>query len=116
LLLRTKEIPMNFRETKIPGKLTITALAAFGVGALTMFLFDPVAGRRRRALVRDKTVSTANDAIDAASSKVRDLKNRAKGLAHEAADTTAQVIPWSGPERRVPPRGTEAQRHTGVQR
>lgn len=107
---------MNLKQTKIPGKLAVTALAAFGVGALAMFLFDPVAGRRRRALVRDKAVSTANDAIDAASSKARDLKNRAKGLAREAADATAQVIPWSGPERRVPPRGTEAQRQTGVQR
>lgn len=107
---------MNLRQTKIPGKLTITALAAFGVGALAMFLFDPDAGRRRRALVRDKTVSTTNDAIEAASSKVRDLKNRATGLAHETADVTARVIPWSGPERRVPPRGTEAQRGAGGQR
>ena len=107
---------MNLKQTKVTGKLAITALAAFGAGALAMFLFDPVAGKRRRALARDKVVAATNDAVDAARSTVRDLGKRAKGLAHQAADTAANVIPWSGPERRVPPRGTEAQRGAGGQR
>ena len=29
-------------------------LVAFGLGALTMYLLDPVQGRRRRALMRDQ--------------------------------------------------------------
>ena len=96
--------------TKTHGNLTVAALAAFGVGALVMFLFDPVAGRRRRELVRDKTAAAANTAADAAGSTARELHERAKSLAHYAAGATANVIPWSGPERRVPPRRTAAER------
>jgi len=96
--------------TKTHGKLTVAALAAFGVGALAMFLFDPVAGRRRRALVRDKTAAAANTAADVAGSTARELQERVKALAHYAAGATANVIPWSGPERRVAPRRTAAER------
>ena len=32
----------------------IFRIAALGIGALAMYYFDPVSGRRRRALLRDK--------------------------------------------------------------
>ena len=105
---------MDMKLTKTHGKLTVAALAGVGVGAIAMFLFDPVAGRRRRALLRNKTAAAANDAADAASSTARDLQNHAKALAHYAAGATANVIRWSGPERRSPPRRTAAERQAGI--
>jgi gas vesicle protein len=95
------------------GKFTVAGLAGFGLGALAMFLFDPESGRRRRSMAREKTAAAANDVVNAAGSKARDLQNRAKGLAHHAASAAGNVLPWSGPERRVPPRGTLAQRKVG---
>ena len=89
------------------GKFTVAGLVGFGLGALAMYVFDPVSGRRRRALMRDKTTAAAHELADATTSKARDLQNRAKGLAYEAV---GNVIPWSGPERRVPPRRTAAER------
>ena len=92
------------------GKFTLAGLAGFGLGALAMFLLDPDSGRRRRTVARDKAVGAVNDVTEAASSKARDLQNRAKGLAQYAAGAAAKVMPWAGPERRVPPRGTVTER------
>jgi gas vesicle protein len=63
---------------------TCAFLTGLCVGAAAMYFFDPQGGRRRRALVRDKAVSWANDAQDYAEKKARHLSNRAQGLAHEA--------------------------------
>ncbi len=65
------------------GKL-LTVLGGIGTGALLMYLFDPNGGRRRRALIRDKAVGLSNDVTDAIEGKAKDLRNRAKGFAHEA--------------------------------
>jgi hypothetical protein len=43
-----------------------TLLGAAALGATAMYLFDPVQGRRRRALVGDKLHSLAAQAGDAA--------------------------------------------------
>ena len=94
------------------GKFTLAGLAGFGLGALAMFLLDPDNGRRRRTVARDKAVGAVNDVAQAAGSSARDLQNRAKGLAHYAAGAAAKVMPWSGPERRVPPRGPAASRQS----
>jgi len=56
-------------------------LAGAGLGAGLMYIFDPQMGRRRRALARDKTVSLAHEAQDAAEVVAKDMKNRAQGLA-----------------------------------
>ncbi len=54
------------------------------LGAGLMYLLDPVAGRRRRAMIRDKAVSTLYDAEDLLEGGVEDLANRARGAAAEA--------------------------------
>jgi hypothetical protein len=59
----------------------ISLLAGAGLGAGLMYMLDPRMGRRRRALVRDKMVSMAHEAGDAAEMIGRDMKNRARGLA-----------------------------------
>jgi osmotically-inducible protein OsmY len=48
-----------------------------------MYVLDPERGKRRRALVRDKAVRAANKASDRFEARSRDLKNRARGAAHE---------------------------------
>jgi hypothetical protein len=56
--------------------------AAFG--ATAMYVFDPVRGRRRRAIARDKVRSFVCDARDTVSSAARDVRYRAQGLQAEA--------------------------------
>ncbi len=55
--------------------------AGLGIGAGVMFMLDPASGRRRRALVRDKTTSTVNGAADVVRRRTRDLANRTRGAA-----------------------------------
>jgi uncharacterized membrane protein len=62
----------------------IGILGGTTLGAAAMYLLDPVAGRRRRAVARDKLVRAANTtgcALDAAG---RDLANRVRGIVAEA--------------------------------
>jgi uncharacterized membrane protein len=56
-------------------------LTGLGVGAGLMYLLDPRSGRRRRALVRDQVVRSANRGADALGTTGRDLTHRAGGVA-----------------------------------
>jgi uncharacterized membrane protein len=56
------------------------ALAAAGLGALLMYIFDPQQGKRRAALARDKLRHAARAGADLADAGMRDLGNRARGL------------------------------------
>ena len=70
-------------------------LTGLAVGAGVMYLLDPVQGRRRRALLRDQLVHGAHKASDQADAKMRDLRNRAYGLAAEtrgAVEDVAQAV------------------------
>jgi hypothetical protein len=53
------------------------------IGAGIAYFFDPVAGNRRRAMVRDQFVHALNQTADAADVTWRDLQNRASGLMAE---------------------------------
>ena len=53
------------------------------IGAGLMYVLDPVAGRRRRALIRDKAVSALYDGEEFLEGAVEDLRNRARGMAAE---------------------------------
>jgi hypothetical protein len=68
---------------KIVG-ITAGTVGALALGAGLMFLMDPAQGRRRRALVRDKAVSAANQTGRYVSRTSRHLSNKAHGLAAEA--------------------------------
>lgn len=59
-------------------------LGSVAMGALTMFLFDPDRGNRRRAMAKDKMHSAVVKTRKQIDAKSRDLANRAKGLRHEA--------------------------------
>ncbi|MFL5620650.1 MAG: SRPBCC family protein [Gemmatimonadaceae bacterium] len=64
-----------------PRNALLAQLAAVGLGAAAMYLLDPVRGRRRRHLMRDKLVHAAKETGDAMGTTSRDLSNRAAGLA-----------------------------------
>jgi hypothetical protein len=59
-------------------------LGCLGVGMGLMYLLDPNAGRRRRALVRDKVRSYWKDTEQVIAKKRRGTQNRARGVAVEA--------------------------------
>jgi osmotically-inducible protein OsmY len=60
-----------------------TGLLFAGAGAGLMYLLDPKSGRRRRALVADKTRQGANTAGTKLSATASDLGNRTRGLTNE---------------------------------
>ncbi|MGH7264336.1 MAG: YtxH domain-containing protein, partial [Candidatus Rokuibacteriota bacterium] len=58
-------------------------VSGLGVGAALTYFLDPQAGRRRRALVRDKVARLVNKTGAAAGATARDVRNRALGTAAE---------------------------------
>lgn len=65
--------------------------AAFAAGAATMYLLDPVAGRRRRATARDKALAAGQDIHDYAHDQVKHASDRLRGASarlhgHEPSD------------------------------
>jgi hypothetical protein len=61
----------------------IAMIAGTGLGLVSMYILDPIAGRRRRAGVRDKMIRLQRKATEAAGVTARDLRNRISGLAAE---------------------------------
>lgn len=57
-----------------------------GLGAGVMYLLDPDRGRRRRAMIRDKAASLANDSAWMAGKTWRDVSHRAEGAAARGRD------------------------------
>lgn len=54
-------------------------LSAAGIGAATMYLFDPDRGKRRRALVRNKAEHVTRIATTTAGKTRRDVRNHLRG-------------------------------------
>ena len=74
------------------GSAVRTGLRALVTGAVAMYFFDPEAGRRRRALVRDQLVRWARKGRDEVETNVRDVANRARGVAAVARRATTGVV------------------------
>jgi Flp pilus assembly protein TadB len=74
---------MNRYYTERPASTAAYVAGAFALGALAMYLLDPVQGNRRRALIRDKTYSAARKTRKMADAASTDVANRAKGMAAE---------------------------------
>jgi hypothetical protein len=64
-------------------KRTLSMLTGASVGAAVMYFFDPVAGNRRRALLRDQLIHLFHKAGDRGDARLRDLRNRAYGAVAE---------------------------------
>src|SRR2546421_10984241 len=83
-------------------------LVVFGLGALTMYLLDPVQGRRRRALMRDQYPHAKRIVRERTAGTARDLSNRAQGA---PAEPPRPGPPRPGPAH--PPAPPEAARPLG---
>lgn len=59
-------------------------LGALGIGALAMYFFDPISGKRRRALARDQMAHYQKEVTQYAEGTAKDLRNRAQGFYAEA--------------------------------
>jgi hypothetical protein len=57
----------------------ISFVKGAALGAGVMYFFDPIQGRRRRALIRDQFIHLANKSCDVADAKYRDMQNRMYG-------------------------------------
>ena len=70
-------------------------LAYVALGALGMYMLDPVQGHRRRALVRDKIYSLSVKTRKAANATSRHLSNRMEGI---RAETKGAISKLKQPE------------------
>lgn len=68
-------------------------LAGAGIGAAVAFFFDPEQGRRRRALVRDKTSHARHELEEAADAAKKDVINRARGVSASLRRTLQDDVP-----------------------
>jgi osmotically-inducible protein OsmY len=66
-------------ETEASGSGFFTVICAVGVGAALMFLFDPDNGKRRRALLKDKSNSYARRAQEGEEALVRKTLHHVRG-------------------------------------
>ncbi len=67
----------------------MTWLCGFAAGASAMYFLDPARGRARRAQLRDKATSWANQAETYAEETARHLGKQVQGLMHEARHAIA---------------------------
>jgi len=90
-------------------------LGAAAAGAISMYLLDPDHGRRRRAVMRDRLASGMSRLDEATSVASRDLRNRARGVAHEVrARFTPEDVPDEVLSERVRSRLGGAVSHPGA--
>lgn len=62
-----------------------TMLIGIAAGAALMYFMDPLQGRRRRALLRDKAYSASVQTRKAIDARANDLSNRTQGLRVKAS-------------------------------
>jgi osmotically-inducible protein OsmY len=70
------------------GKSTWAFLGGAGLGALAMYFLDPRSGNARRALARDKVLSTSRKTSAALEGRARDVANRTRGMVARARSLT----------------------------
>jgi hypothetical protein len=94
----------------------LAIVTGIAIGGGLMYLFDPDCGKRRRVLIRDKTVSTVREVDDAISKASRDLSNRARGFIAEARSlVSSEEIPDDVLKARVETKiGRLATHHHGI--
>jgi hypothetical protein len=81
-LIGTEFIPIGFQGGQLMNNRDF--LLGAGVGAALTYMFDPVGGARRRALLRDKAVRVTRKTREGLDGKARDVANRLAGAAAAA--------------------------------
>lgn len=89
---RVKMDRLPTRKEESQGGFRKFFFAGLAAGALSMFLFDPRTGKRRRALVRDKAVHfghTVDDAVtEGLPKKIKYVSGFAQGASHKVGSMT----------------------------
>ncbi len=88
----------------------LTAVGAFGLGALAMYIFDPQQGRRRRAMARDQLVHAQRRIGDSATSTYHELRNRAYGIYAQTRSMAGQPLEHQDEQAQLQP---ESVHHLG---
>lgn len=57
----------------------VRMLGALGIGALAMYFFDPVTGRRRRALLRERLGNARSNRVHGLAAEARGTSERRQG-------------------------------------
>src|SRR5688500_18066573 len=80
----------------------LSFLKGLGIGASAIYFLDPVAGGRRRGLIRDQFISIGHALQDFIDRGIRDLTNRSHGVVAEAkARCSHDVVSDERVEQRV---------------
>jgi len=87
---------------------TTYVLAGMAVGALAMYMLDPVQGNRRRAMARDKAYSAKVHAGKWVDTTSRDIANRAKGVCAKTSGMLSQSRKHAESTGDSSPQSTEA--------
>jgi gas vesicle protein len=72
---------------------TIPVLAAAAAGAVAAYFLDPVSGKRRRHIARDRTASVVRRVREQVAKRGRYLEGKAEGLRHELATLDGDRVP-----------------------
>lgn len=93
-----------------------TFLRGTAIGAGLMYFLDPIHGRTRQAHLRDRMIGYRNDVEDIVQAGVKDLSNKARGLAAETRARINQQQPddWVLEERARSRLGSIAGRTAGI--
>jgi hypothetical protein len=73
------------------GTPSLLILGCVGLGAGLMYMLDPKAGKRRRALASDKAQSYWHATCDFLAKAGRDTSNRTRGMVHEARKQLGRI-------------------------
>src|SRR5438093_8270350 len=71
-------------KTEIESHRVWAVVASFALGAAAMYFTDPDKGRRRRAIIRDRSRSAVAEILDFVNVAARDAAHRAQGVRAQA--------------------------------
>lgn len=74
-------------------KIPVRLIAGLAAGAAAMYLFDPVSGRRRRALARDQGAAACRRTTRQVSGQSRRVADRVRGSLAQARSKIAAAAP-----------------------
>jgi hypothetical protein len=78
-----------------PKRRTLPVLGAAAAGAVAAFFLDPVNGKRRRSVARDKALSAVRGVQRRVGGKAQDLERQGEGLQRELVDRNGDPVPDS---------------------
>lgn len=91
-------LPPNTNQPVTAARSAVTAVSIALASALAMYYLDPRSGRRRRALLRDRTTHTLRQTRDLLDTAITDARNRAQGL---YCTTVARLRPEQVDDQRL---------------